>query len=79
MFYFNSFEGLQKRELTMITDEAWIKHLVVNEVNFRWLKLHYPTFTFNRMFMHYNDKPTVNVFDCAGLGLAGNELNDITV
>lgn len=76
---FNSCDGLQNRKLMFVKGSNGTVHLLSNEVSYRWLKLHYPSYKFPRIYISRFMESNVECFDCTGLGLTGIELNDIEI
>ncbi|QGQ46324.1 hypothetical protein [Metabacillus sediminilitoris] len=77
--FIDSFEGLQNRKLYFITDANGTVHLLDNIVSRAWLKKNHPLHVQQTSFISKYMQSHTRIIDCTGLGLTGNEENNLTL
>lgn len=74
-----STDGMENRRLCFVTDSGGTVHLVYSELSRIWLKKNKGISNPSLKRFNLSNKVIgfINIYDCTGLGLTGNEVNNI--
>ena len=76
---FYSTEGLQNRKLEFVKDANGVYHLVYGELSLKWLSKNKGVTNPQLRRFNLSDKRIgfIEIYDCTGLGLTGQETNNL--